>query len=349
MVFAYMGPGAPPPLPQLEWTLLPEANTLISKRVQECNWFQALEGGIDSSHISFLHAPISHEDTEIARELDKASFGIGEAVQTADRAPRFEIGRHRLRRPHRRATVVAGRAVLLAHQPVPHAVLHHAAHRPRRARSPSRISGCPWTTRNVVNWMVTWHPDRALTSEERALHIAGKGAHVCDYAPATSEAYGDVRTAANRDNDYGMDWEAHRTRMFCGIPGFGVQDQAVQESQGPIVDRIARAPGLERHRDHPRAPASSWPRRGRCAITDVVPAENPESFCVRSASVVLPPEARLGRGRHGSRGRQARRPAHPRLIAHMPGRMAGRVALVTGGEAASARPRAVSSRRRARR
>src|ERR1700693_532332 len=92
VIFAYMGPASPPPpLPQLEWTLLPEPHTLISKRVQECNWFQALEGGVDSSHISCRHAPISHTDTEIARELDRASFGIGEAVQTADRAPCFEV------------------------------------------------------------------------------------------------------------------------------------------------------------------------------------------------------------------------------------------------------------------
>src|SRR5262249_32988562 len=41
VIFAYRGPGTPPPLSQLEWTLLPESHTLISKRVQECNWFQA--------------------------------------------------------------------------------------------------------------------------------------------------------------------------------------------------------------------------------------------------------------------------------------------------------------------
>ena len=27
----------------------------MSKRLQECNWLQAMEGGIDSSHVSFLH------------------------------------------------------------------------------------------------------------------------------------------------------------------------------------------------------------------------------------------------------------------------------------------------------
>jgi len=64
------------------------------------------------------------------------------------------------------------------------------------------------------------------------LNVAGKGAHVCDYLPAISEPYGDIRTAANRDNDYEMDWEAHRTRMFCGIPGFGVRTRRSRRARG---------------------------------------------------------------------------------------------------------------------
>src|SRR5215813_8164283 len=65
VIWAYMGPDSPPPpLPDLEWTLLPQPHVFISKRVQECNWFQALEGGIDSSHLSFLHAPLRADDQE---------------------------------------------------------------------------------------------------------------------------------------------------------------------------------------------------------------------------------------------------------------------------------------------
>jgi nitrite reductase/ring-hydroxylating ferredoxin subunit len=92
LIWAYMGPAnPPPPLPDLEFTLLPEANVFISKRVQDCNWFQAMEGGIDSSHISFLHAPIDHRDAEVTRGIDRASFGVGAAVETGDRAPRFDV------------------------------------------------------------------------------------------------------------------------------------------------------------------------------------------------------------------------------------------------------------------
>src|SRR5580704_5546966 len=34
---------------------LPRAHVYVSKRWQECNYLQAMEGGIDSSHVSFLH------------------------------------------------------------------------------------------------------------------------------------------------------------------------------------------------------------------------------------------------------------------------------------------------------
>ena len=265
IIWAYMGPASPPPpLPDLEWTLLPEAHVFISKRVQDCNWFQAMEGGIDSSHISFLHAPIDHRDAEVTRGIDRASFGVGAAVR--DRRPRPALrGRgHRLRRAHRGAALAARRALVLAHHAVPDALLHDAAHRRRREDRPVPHLGADGR-----------HPpgelDGDVASRARAHRRgdraarAGKGAHVCDYLPATSEPYGDIRTAANRDNDYWMDWEAHRTRMFCGIPGFGVQDQAIQESQGRHRRPHARAIGHERHRDHPGAPAphDGGPRASR--------------------------------------------------------------------------------------
>ena len=47
--------GLQPELPDLEWSLVPEDRRLLSKREQETNYAQAMEGGIDSSHVSFLH------------------------------------------------------------------------------------------------------------------------------------------------------------------------------------------------------------------------------------------------------------------------------------------------------
>src|SRR6267142_1146751 len=227
VIWAYMGPGSAPAVPELEWTLLPEDHVFASKRVQDCNWFQAMEGGIDSSHIGFLHAPLDPNDRQVAQELDKASFGVGLAVLTGDRAPRFDV----------RDT------------------------------------------------------DYGVLIGARRTQPNGRGAHVCDYAPPTSEPYGDIRTAANRDNDYFMDWEAHRTRMFCGIPGFGVQDQAIQESQGPIVDRGQERLGssdtaIIQVRKRLMSAARALRERGTSP-----PGLDPKSYCVRSASALLPADA----------------------------------------------------------
>ncbi len=56
VLWTYMGPPEKqPPLPEWEFATVPAEQTFISKRLQECNWLQAMEGGIDSSHVSFLH------------------------------------------------------------------------------------------------------------------------------------------------------------------------------------------------------------------------------------------------------------------------------------------------------
>jgi len=41
--------------PKFAWTQVPETRRHVSKVVEECNWLQALEGGIDTSHAPILH------------------------------------------------------------------------------------------------------------------------------------------------------------------------------------------------------------------------------------------------------------------------------------------------------
>src|SRR5499427_3772110 len=56
VIWVYMGPpDCKPPLPNFEWATVPATHRFVTKRTQECNWLQALEGGIDSVHVSFLH------------------------------------------------------------------------------------------------------------------------------------------------------------------------------------------------------------------------------------------------------------------------------------------------------
>src|SRR5215475_12005655 len=56
VIWVYMGPPElKPPLPGFEWARVPHSHRFVSKRTQECNYLQAMEGGIDSAHVSFLH------------------------------------------------------------------------------------------------------------------------------------------------------------------------------------------------------------------------------------------------------------------------------------------------------
>src|ERR1700693_2839827 len=63
VLWTYMGPSdAERALPALEWAELPATHRDSSKRWQECNYLQAMEGGLDSSHVSFLHSGELHTD-----------------------------------------------------------------------------------------------------------------------------------------------------------------------------------------------------------------------------------------------------------------------------------------------
>jgi phenylpropionate dioxygenase-like ring-hydroxylating dioxygenase large terminal subunit len=56
VIWAYLGPAEKkPPLPRFAWTQVPETHRHASKVIQECNWLQALEGGLDQSHVGILH------------------------------------------------------------------------------------------------------------------------------------------------------------------------------------------------------------------------------------------------------------------------------------------------------
>ena len=55
--------------------------------------------------------------------------------------------------------------------------------------------------------------------------------------PNTTDWMGRWRLADNEANDWGMDREAQRQQpIYSGIDGIHLQDQAITESMGPIID-----------------------------------------------------------------------------------------------------------------
>ena len=72
MVWVYMGSGAKaPPLPAFEILDVPDDEVGVSLIQRDCNYLQALEGDIDTSHFGFLHA--GHVDPDDLGEDDPNS------------------------------------------------------------------------------------------------------------------------------------------------------------------------------------------------------------------------------------------------------------------------------------
>ena len=115
IIWTYMGPkDKQPEFPAFEWLDLPDSQRLVAKRWQECNWLQAMEGGIDSSHVSWLHSGELHTDP-----LHKGTKGeVSGRQDTQIRA--CGIAR---RHDHRRAPQRRGEPILLAHNAMDHALV----------------------------------------------------------------------------------------------------------------------------------------------------------------------------------------------------------------------------------
>ncbi len=62
IIWAYLGEGEPPVMPQLDAFAAPDTHVFAFKGMWECNWLQALEVGIDPAHASFLHRFFHDED-----------------------------------------------------------------------------------------------------------------------------------------------------------------------------------------------------------------------------------------------------------------------------------------------
>jgi phthalate 4,5-dioxygenase oxygenase subunit len=290
VVWTYMGPASPPPgLPDLEWALVGEAQRFVSKFWQECNYLQALEGGVDPAHISFLHGILDAGDDELRRVLDRAAAGFGFAARL-ERAPHIEVA------DTETGLLIAARRDVPAGQHywrITQYLLPFHTMPPPDIGSDAVFQAHVWIPvddHRLVNWCISWHPTRALTEAEVAQFRAGSGIHVAEYGPATGEAYGDIRPIASRPNDYLADWEAQRTRKFFGVPGVGTQDKAITESQGAYdrsLEHLGRADlGIIRARKRLLDAAIALRTR-----RTPPPGLDPATYRVRPASVLLPKDA----------------------------------------------------------
>jgi hypothetical protein len=189
-----------------------------------CNYLQAVEGSIDTAHLSFLHRTLTSDQD--APDV----FGVGEMLKYSDvdGRPKFFVNRteYGLRILARREATDTSRYWRISHWLMPFYVLVPTAlGLVRRANLfvPIDDENCWW-------YRIRWHADRPLKADELSEFKAG-GLDYAELMPGTYIPKG------NRSNNYLIDRHEQRTISFTGMKSAQLQDIAVQESQGAIVNR----------------------------------------------------------------------------------------------------------------
>jgi len=230
IIWTYMGdPDQMPDLPKLEWARVPDSHRYVSKRRQENNYLQAIEGGIDSSHSNFLHASVdAFRLTDEYVERFKNSSNLRAKYHIMDKAPVFTVKKTDY------GLIIAVRRnadddqyywrltqfMLPSYTIIPY-------------QKGLSINGHCWVPRDDKTcfvWSVSWNPDGPLSMEDRESIRMESFIHE-KVDPVTFLA---VR---NKGNNYLIDREEQKANSMTGIHGFAAQDQAVQESMGPVADR----------------------------------------------------------------------------------------------------------------
>jgi phthalate 4,5-dioxygenase oxygenase subunit len=275
ILWTYMGPPElQPELPEFEFAMVTPERRFISKRNQECNYLQAMEGGIDSSHVSFLHSGALEQDP-----LFKGAKGNKYNLQ--DFQVKFEV-------------VESEGGLLIGarrnaengnyYWRITQWVMPCFTAIPPRGDHP--IHGHFWVPiddETCWSWSYDYHPARDLTDKEVQAMNDGYGIHA-KLIPGT------FIPLQNKGNDYLMDRAGQKAKVtYSGISGIAIQDSSLQESMGPIADRskenlVSTDNGIIMARHRLRKAAEALKK----GITP--PGLDPVTHRVRSVSIVLPPD-----------------------------------------------------------
>ncbi|HEV8020638.1 MAG TPA: Rieske 2Fe-2S domain-containing protein [Candidatus Lustribacter sp.] len=225
MIWAYFGPPElQPPAPDYELLRAPETHRHVSKTFESANWLQALEGGIDTAHSSFVHNQDIHNKN---------------LLRNADTAPRLEVEKtpYGFRYAGIRSRNADEDYVRVYHYLMPAQQLRGGVTDAAGGKKtvPS-LHGHVWVPIDdehtwTFNWLYSYDPAIPLGHDNAIAHEIYSGRGPDDYIPGT------YRLKRNPDNDYLIDRELQRNKTYTGIKGINTQDYALQEGMGPICDR----------------------------------------------------------------------------------------------------------------
>jgi phthalate 4,5-dioxygenase oxygenase subunit len=227
IIWTYMGPAdEKPPVPDYEWIRVPATHRHVSKTFEACNYLQALEGGLDTSHSSFLH---------------NNRLGDNRQLRQRDRSPQIDVfptgyGYHYV---STRKAAEDGSYVRVYQYLMPTQALRGGVTNAREKNEPPKIDGHIWvpiddSNTHVYNLMYGYDASVSISEEfaEEFESFSGRGKN--DLIPGT------FKLKLNPSNKYMIDRSIQKTKTYTGIKGLNTQDFALQEAMGGadrIVDR----------------------------------------------------------------------------------------------------------------
>jgi phthalate 4,5-dioxygenase oxygenase subunit len=228
LVWVYLGPPEQQPeFPRWPWLELPASHRINAVAVENCNYVQVIEGLVDSSHLTVLHASglakTNGSDMDFAKKTSHMQFDASPLIE----AEETEFG------------------------------FHYVAIRPagekRMARVASFIAPCFVANPNGDLWFavvpvndercnfyhVWWNAEKKIGEEPmRSQQLAFVGLD-----DATLAAHGmtaetaDGPNAQRWGNRYGQDRSLQRAGHFTGLASFTQEDAACSISSGALRDR----------------------------------------------------------------------------------------------------------------
>ncbi len=289
IIWTYMGLAKDlPELPDLEFLRVADDQRVYRLFFQEANYLQVLEGGIDPTHVMWLHSPYDLNDEEMnaqqpAQQRAANKLGVKktpEDVELVEHDAGFTYGARR--------SLSGGKSLWRVNQFIMPWYTMPPGGDQRAARA-----FIPVDDENCVKWQVRWYPtpEVAAKTEEGVRAFFDEEAY---HPPSNAVPFGHIRMQAKRANDYLINWDLHKSRRI-GIAGVNLQDVCVTENEGPgpIMDRTKEhlcAGDISTIRARLKLLNSAKALRERG--TPPPGARDPSVYRVRGASMTVPDDVR---------------------------------------------------------
>jgi phthalate 4,5-dioxygenase len=231
IVWAYMGPSETmTPFRDFGTEGLAPEEAVATKILWDCNWVQALEGNIDTAHVSHLHQWFRDQEEPDAAWDQPGYPPVAQLGSLCwwDRAPVVEV----------QDEWYGFRYVGLRNTPKGHT---HARLTAFTMPSLTIIAAVPFSTRELIVVPIddhsAWRYSFNTGSDPNPMGYGGVAASRSPYLRPQPSDRGIRPRPATAANHYQMDREFQKKESFSGIRDFVAQDLAVTESMGPIYNR----------------------------------------------------------------------------------------------------------------